>query len=289
MNRKDGRRVPISDVEPMYMVAPHIMDKRVDSMNMISLDIPLDPMLSYVHRKRDEGQKISRLAIFLSAYIRVMAEHPELNRFVINKKIYSRNELAVGMVVLKGGMDKGGTMSKIYFQPTDTLFDVQRKLTEYIDANRQEAPDNGTEKIIKILLGIPGLLGIGVKILKWMDRHNLLPKAIIDMSPFHASLLITDLASIRTGAIYHHVYEFGTTSVGVAIGNTKELPKEVDGKIVLKKHMPLGVVMDERIASGSCFAMVFHKMQQYFKHPELLEQPPEKIHPEIKRMFKLDF
>lgn len=288
MNRKDGQRVPISDVEPMYLVAPHIMDKRVDSMNMISLDIPLDPMLLYVHRKRDEGQKISRLAIFLAAYIRVLAEYPELNRFVVNKKVYSRNELAVGMVVLKGGMDKGGTMSKIYFQPTDTLFDVQRKLTEYIDANRQEEPDNGTEKIIKILLGIPGLLGIGVKILKWMDRHNLLPKAIIDMSPFHASLLITDLASIRTGAIYHHVYEFGTTSVGVAIGNTKELPKEVDGKIVLKKHMPLGVVMDERIASGSTFAMVFHKMQQYFKHPELLEQPVEKIHPEIKKIFHLD-
>lgn len=288
MKRKDGIRVPLKDVEPMYLVAAHIMDKRVDSMNMISLDIPLDPMLEYVHRKRDEGQKISRLAVFLAAYLRVVAEFPELNRFVVNSKIYSRNELAVGMVVLKGSMTDGGTMSKLYFEPTDTVFDVQRKLTEYIDNNRQKEPDNGTEKIIKILLSIPGLLKVGVKIFKWMDKHNLLPKAIIDVSPFHASLLITDLASIRTGAIYHHVYEFGTTSIGVAIGNTKELPKMMDGQVVLQKNMPLGIVMDERIASGSYFAMAFHKMQGYFKNPEILEQPPEIIHPEIKKIFNID-
>ncbi len=288
MSRKDGIRVPLKDVEPMYLVAAHIMDKRVDSMNMISLDIPLDPMLQYVHQKRDEGQKISRLAVFLAAYIRVIAEFPELNRFVINSKIFARNELAVSMVVLKGSMKNGGTMSKIYFQPTDTVFDVQRKLSEYIDNNRQEEPDNGTEKIIKILLSIPGLLRFGVKVFKWMDRHGLLPKAIIDVSPFHASLLITDLASIRTGAIYHHVYEFGTTSVGVAMGNTKELPKMKDGQVVLAKHMPLGIVMDERIASGSYFAMAFHKMQGYFKNPAILENPPEVIHPEIKRIFKID-
>jgi len=288
MKRKDGVRVPLKDVEPMYLVAAHIMNKRVDSMNMISLDIPLEPMLNYVHKKRDEGTKISRLAIFLAAYLRVVAEFPELNRFVVNSKIYSRNELAVGMVVLKGSMTDGGTMSKIYFQPTDTVFDVQRKLTEYIDSNRQAQPNNGTEKIIKVLLSIPGLVRVGVKLFKWMDRHNLLPKAIIDVSPFHASLLITDLASIRTGAIYHHVYEFGTTSVGVAIGNTKELPKMKDGQVVLAKHMPLGIVMDERIASGSYFAMAFHKMQGYFKNPELLETPPQVIHPEIKRVFKMD-
>lgn len=288
MKRKDGIRVPLKDVEPMYLVAAHIMDKRVDAMNMISLDIPLDGMLEYVHRKRDEGQKISRLAVFLAAYLRVVAEFPELNRFVVNSKIYSRNELAVGMVVLKGSMTDGGTMSKIYFEPTDTVIDVQRKLTEYIENNRQAEPDNGTEKIIKILLSIPGLLRVGVKLFKWMDKHNLLPKAIIDVSPFHASLLITDLASIRTGAIYHHVYEFGTTSVGVAMGNTKELAKKEDGEVVLKKHMPLGVVMDERIASGSQFAMAFHKMQQYFKNPELLELPVENIHPEIKRIFHID-
>ena len=272
----------------MYTVAAHVMDKRVDSMNMITLDIPIDPMMDYIRTKQAEGMKISRLAVILTAYIHLVATYPKLNQFVVNSRIYARNEIAVGMVVLKGSLEDGGTMSKIYFQPTDTVFDVQRKLTEYIEANRTADPQNGTEKIIKILLSIPGLLRGGVKILKWMDRHNLLPKAIIDMSPFHTSLVITDLASIRTDSIYHHVYEFGTTSVAISMGNTREVAKRRRGEIEFQKCMPLGIVMDERIAGGSYFAIAFHDFQNYLKHPELLEEPPKEIHDEIKKIFNIE-
>ena len=250
MKRKDGIRLKITD--PMYTVAAHVMDKRVDSMNMITIDIPVDPVAAYVHRKRDEGMKISRLAVLLAAYIRVIDEFPKLNHFVVNSNFYARNEIAVGMVVLQGGdITQSGTMSKIYFQPTDNVYKVQERLTEYIDENRKENPDNGTEKIISALLSLPGLLRGGVKIFRWMDKHGMLPKSIIDMSPFHISLVITDLASIRTNAIYHHIYEFGTTSVAMAMGINREVPKRKGGEIIHEKCMPLGIVMDERIASGS--------------------------------------
>ena len=96
MKRKDGIRIKMTD--PMYTVAAHIMDKRMDSMNMITIDIPVDPVANYVHRKRDEGMKISRLAVLLAAYIRVIDEFPKLNHFIVNSNIYARNELAVGMV-----------------------------------------------------------------------------------------------------------------------------------------------------------------------------------------------
>ena len=154
MKRKDGIRLKITD--PMYTVAAQVMDKRVDSMNMITIDIPVDPVADYVHRKRDEGLKISRLAVLLAAYIRVIDEFPKLNHFVVNSNFYARNEIAVGMVVLQGGdITQSGTMSKIYFQPTDNVYKVQERLTEYIDENRKENPDNGTEKIISALLSVP--------------------------------------------------------------------------------------------------------------------------------------
>ena len=287
MKRKDGIRVKITD--PMYTVAAHIMDKRMDSMNMITIDIPVDPVADYVHRKRDEGMKISRLAVLLAAYIRVIDEFPKLNHFIVNSNIYARNELAVGMVVLQGGdITQQGTMSKIYFQPTDNVYKVQERLTTYIDENRKENPDNGTEKIVAALLSIPGLLRGGVKILRWMDKHGLLPKSIIDMSPFHISLVITDLASIRTNAIYHHIYEFGTTSVAMAMGVNREVPKRKGGEIIHEKCMPLGIVMDERIASGSYFALAFRRFQDYMAHPEKLEEIPPVIDDEIKKIFKVE-
>ena len=220
---------------------------------------------------------MSHMAVLLAAYVRVVAEFPELNRFIVNKKAYARKELSVSMVVLKAGSNGHGTMSKMYFDKKNTVFDVNDIINRYVDENRNEPDNNGTEKLMKVLLSIPGLMPLGVKIIKFMDRHGLMPKSLIDMSPFHASLLISNLASIRTNHIFHHVYEFGTTSIGITMGNTREIPKRKGDEIYFERCMPLGVVMDERIASGSYFAMAFRRLRLYLRNPHLLEVPAEKV------------
>lgn len=273
--RADGKK--LKNIDPMYTVASYIMNKRTDAMNMITVDVPLEPIQRFLNDKRKEGAVISHMAVIISAYIRTMAEYPELNRFIVNKKPYARNEIAVGMVVLKAGNAEHGTMSKMYFDRSNTVYDVNRIIDEYVESNRYEAENNGTEKIIKFLLSVPGILPVGVALFKFLDKHGLLPKAIIDMSPFHMSLGISNLASIRTNHIYHHCYEFGTTSVFITMGNSREVPKRKGNEIIFEKCMPLGVVMDERIASGAYFAMAFRRLSHYLRHPELLEVPPEKI------------
>lgn len=273
--RKDGIR--LKNAEPMYTVAAHIMDKRTDSMNMITLDIPLEPIQKYINEKRKQGIRLSHMAVLLAAFAQTVAEFPQLNRFVVNSNIYARNELAVGMVVLKSGETSDGTMSKMYFKPDNTVFEVNDIINEYVEANRNTPEDNGTEKMIKVLLGIPGLLRVGVKVFKFLDKHNLLPKKIIDISPFHNTMVISNLASIRTNHIYHHIYDFGTTSLVITIGNSREVAKRKGGEIVYEKCMPLGVVMDERICSGSYFAIAFRKMKQLLSNPELLEVPPTQV------------
>ena len=273
--RADGKR--LKNIDPMYTVASYIMNKRTDAMNMITVDVPIEPIQRFLNEKRKDGIAISHMAVILAAYIRTVSEYPELNRFIVNKKPYARNELAVGMVVLKAGNAEHGTMSKMYFDRSNTVFDVNRIIDEYVESNRYEAENNGTEKIIKFLLSVPGILPVGVAFFKFLDKHGLLPKAIIDMSPFHMSLGISNLASIRTNHIYHHCYEFGTTSVFITMGNSREVPKRKGDEIIFEKCMPLGVVMDERIASGAYFAMAFRRLSHYLRHPELLEVPPEKI------------
>ena len=273
--RADGKR--LRNTDPMYTVAAHIMNKRVDAMNMITIDIPYDPMQEYLNAKRKEGVTLSHMAILVAAYLRTVAEYPELNRFIVNSKAYARNEYAIAMVVLKSGQADHGTMSKMFFKNTDTIFDVQKTIDAYVTANRETPENNGTEKLIKFLLSVPGLARWGVRFFKLLDRYGLLPKFIIDMSPFHNSLVISNLISIRTNHIYHHCYEFGTTSVFITMGNLREVPKRKNGEIIFERSIPLGVVMDERIASGSYFAMAFRTLKKYLKNPELLEAPPEKI------------
>ena len=274
--RKDGKRLKIDDL--MYTIVPHIMPHRNDALNSITVRLPYDSMHEYLIKKRKEGHAMSYMSLIIAAYVRVVAEFPFLNRFVVNRRIYARNEISVSMVVLRENQNDE-TMDKVKFEPTDTVYDVNRRIMEFIDKNRvSEDETNGTDKIMKVLNKMSWIMGPVVKFLMWMDRHNILPKAVIEMSPFHESLVISNLASIRTSHIYHHIYNFGTVGAVVTIGTTEDVPRQAkDGSIYLEKMIPLGVTMDERLGSGLAFAKAFKRLEKYMRHPELLEAPPEVV------------
>ena len=274
--RPDGRKVQPND--PMYYLIPYFLTHRYDAMNMITVDVPEEPLREYMNAKRREGVRISHMALLVTAYLRLMTEFPALNRFIGNKTIYEHNDITVSMVVLRPGSG-GDTFSKIYLDSKDTVFDIQRKMSDYIDSSRNTALSNRLDKVMKILCRMKLLLGIVSGILRFMDRHGLLPKALIKASPFHASLLISNLASIRTNQIYHHVYEFGTTSVAITMGNLREVPRKGKDGIVFDRCIPLGVVMDERIASGHYFAAAFARFRQLLANPAQLETVPENVKP----------
>lgn len=271
--RADGKRVRKAD--PMYTVVPHIMASRNDAMNMITVDVPVQPIQDYINGKRKEGVRLSHMSVIMAAYLRTVYEYPLLNNFLVNKKIYKHKEFKVAMVVLKNLATQEETMSKVQFELDDTIFDVNQKMNDYVEDNRKTSTKNNTDKMIRFLVSLPGLLRVGVFLFKLLDRYGLLPKFITDLSPFHASVTLTNLASIRTNHIYHHIYNFGTTSVFIAMGKNREVAKKKNGEIVFEKCMPLGVVMDERICSGIYFAAAFRKMSQYLENPALLEQKPE--------------
>ena len=278
MKRADGRLVKTAP--PMYTVAAHIMAKRSDACNSIELDIPVEPIQKYLNRIRKEGHQISHLGVIIAAFLRTAAEYPFLNRFVVNKRIYTRSEYTVGMVVLKPG-ELDGTMNKMYLDPSDDIFAVQEKIDAYVTENRAAGDTNTTDDLIRKLLSIPGLCRLGVNLFKFADKHGMLPYSIIKASPFHETMVVTNLASIRTNHIMHHVYDFGTVSMIVAMGNLREVPKRVKGEIVFEKCIPLGVVMDERICSGSYYALAFNRIKEYLRDPRLLEGPPSVVNVDI--------
>lgn len=275
MGRVDGTRV--RNEVPMYFLIPQFMPHRVDSMNMTTVDIPVEPLRRYMNAQRRLGRHISHMALIMTAYTHVAAEFPSLNRFVANRRIYDHNDFTISLVVLRpGNTGNDDAMAKLYFTPEDTVLDVQRKLDEYIEKNSSgaEEDNNSMDRFMAKLCRLGGLLDVAGWFLRFMDRHGLLPRALVDISPFHASCLVTNLASIRTNHIYHHVYEFGTTSVAIAMGNLREVPKRgPNGQVELVRCIPLGVVMDERIASGHYFALAFARFKELLAHPEELEKP----------------
>ena len=275
MNRADGYR--LKDCDPFYEIIPHVMTKRYDATNYIDLDLDMESIQAYINKCRGKGIKMSHMSVMIAAYLRLVSQNPNLNRFVYNKRIYARNHFCVSFTTLKAGGQNEETVSKIYFNLDDTIFEVNRKVRETIELNRSDENSNSMDRLLRKVMRIPFLVSSTVCLLKWWDKHFSLPFAVIDGSPFHTSLFITNLASIRINAVYHHIYDFGTTSIFIAMGQPEKRLLKLGEVIEERKVIPVKVTTDERIESGYYFSRCFKEFKRYLNNPELLESKPDAI------------
>ena len=273
--RPDGRI--LRNLEPMEQIMPYILKKRYDSMNMFEDTLPCEPWDNYIKEKAEQGIKITYMDIFIAGIVRLMALRPQLNRFVMNGKIYARPKIWVSFVVHPTLADGSvGTTIKLCFEGTESLPEVAAKIDQAVKKETtQREGENDTDKLMRFLMkAIPGfLIKLVINVLMWMDRHNLLPKAIVELSPFHTSFFITNLKSLGINHIYHHTYEFGTTGLFFAMGKEKMVPVVKAGEIVNEKHMGFGLVSDERFCDGLYFALSLRLFKKYMKNPAILDTP----------------
>ncbi len=278
-HRPEGKKVT-RGIDPITRVVPYIMTTRADSQCYCTQYVDADAIQAYVHKKRAEGVKMSQMSVIIAAYVRMLAHMPELNRFVVGKTVYARKEMccSFAMVKIKGKRDFLETTLKIYFDPHDTILDVSRKIEDAIERNRKVENSNKTDKVANALFAIPGLVGFAVGLLKALDRIGLMPRAIVDASPFHTSMFITNMASIGMNTLHHHLYNFGTTTVFLGLGNkVSKIKVGRDGKLTSKKYYPIAVVTDERVAPGAIYSMAFKYLEKFLQDPSLLEAPPEEV------------
>ena len=99
-----------------------------------------------------------------------------------------------------------------------------------------------------------------------------MPRKIINASPFHTSAFLTNVGSLGIDTIYHHLYNFGTTSMFFAMGKKKKSYIYEDDEIRKEKCITIAFVGDERICDGYYYASSFRSFIRYLNRPELLEQ-----------------
>ena len=282
-DRKEGRL--LRSLPPYNRITPYIMGKKNDACNQFSDSVEVTALDQWFREKRREGWKgLGMLHLFIAAYVRAVASCPSLNRFVSGQKIYARNNIEVVMTVKKAlTADAEETSIKVIFEPTDTVFDVYRKMNEKVDEIKANDGENDTEKVAGLLMKVPGLLlKFAVWFLNLLDYFGWLPQALLDVSPFHGSMIITDLGSIGIPPIYHHLYNFGNLPVFIAFG-AKRRVVELDktGMPAERKYVDYRVVMDERTADGLTYATAFKYLKYYMKNPTALELPPEKVEADV--------
>lgn len=277
-HRFDGKR--ISDIDPIVQITPYLMPMRCDAMVFLEHKLDYEKLTRYISRKAAEGEKITYLQIIMASYVRAVSQHPEVNRFIFNKQYYSRKCCAASYTILKEyqNTDSNETTVRIEYDLTDTIFDVRDRMTAAQEAARAEIGNTAVEKIAKVVLGIPGLTSLIVWLYRLLDRYGLAPSAVAKELPFYCGAFMTNNASIGLHHVWHHIYNFGNVSLFMGMGSVlKEATVEPDGRVRMKRWLPIGITADERVCSGAHYAAFFADVRKYFDHPELLEVPPETV------------
>ncbi|MBO4887699.1 MAG: 2-oxo acid dehydrogenase subunit E2 [Firmicutes bacterium] len=276
--RPDGRR--IKGIDPIVQVTPYIMPQRSDAQVFLKHRADMEAMSEYIKKVRQEkGINLTHMDILAAAYVRGISKNPHINRFIMNKQYYSRNNCSMALTILKDpkDLDKGETVIKTRFDLTDTIFDVHERIETQIRANRGDQPKNFLDKLAAFVFMMPGLPNLIVGLVKLLDRYGLCPKFMIDELPFHVGLYITNMASIGLHDVNHHIYNFGNVSLFFGMGLPEKEAVVENGVTRMKRYLPIGITADERVCGGAHYAQFFRDMRFGLDHPESLEVPPTEV------------
>ena len=281
-DRKDGRL--LRSIEPIAIFSLYIMNTRNDANNSVSDSVDLSAIEKYVHQKRKEGfEGFNAMYVLAAAYVRVVSQKPGINRFINGHRIYARNNIEVSMMVKKSiALNAPETMFKFFFKPEYTVNEVYKDMHEKITAY-QNAPDaeenDDLAGFLNLVTKFPRfLLRFVMKLLYWLDYHGWIPLSLLELSPFHGSLVLSSMGSLGVPSVFHHLYNFGNVPMFITFStNRHENELKPDGSIIKRHFLDYNITMDDRICDGHYYSAALHDFRKYLKNPELLEQPPETI------------
>lgn len=279
-DRVDGRRV--RSLPPANQVSPYIMVNRNGSSNLFEEAFEITNVDRYIRQKRREGlTNFGIMHVFLTAYCRGVAKYPGVNRFIAGQKIYSRGEDIQFCMTIKKDMTTDGaeTEIKLHLSPRDTVYDVYKKMNDAIVKVKNTPLDAGVDNTAYALTMVPGVvLKFLVWFLKTLDYFGLLPKFLLEVSPFHGSIFFTSMGSLGIPPVYHHLYDFGNLPVFGSFGcKRRALELQEDGTVVQRKYVDFRFTLDERTVDGFYYAAFLKYYKRLIQHPEVLDEAPAEV------------
>jgi hypothetical protein len=274
-DRSDARRV--RDLDSMHRFMPYVLTKRCDSEVYLAEKVDVTEALKYIaaENEADPGQRITLFHLILAALSKTIIHRPFLNRFISGRRYYERYDVSFSFVIKKEFSDKGEESVMILRTGGDsTLKKISSKVSNGVNEVR-ETGGNGLDGILDFLVKLPRpFLRIFSALLFFLEYHNRMPKFLSDVDPYYTTVLIANLGSIKCGAPYHHLAEYGTNSLMVTVGEIhKEYFVDKDGNNSLRDFIELGMTIDERISDGFYFAQSIKLLKYLINNPALLEGP----------------
>ena len=158
--------------------------------------------------------------------------------------------MSAAFTIKKIFADNGGeALAFHHSKPTDTLDTVHDEIYRQVSFCREDGNKDPSTESMDMLQKLPLFLkkwiGRGAR---FLDRRGWMPKSVVATDPYQSSCVIANLGSIKLHSGYHHLTNWGTTSV-------------------------MCLTIDERVADGYYYSGTIRLLRHLLENPELLETP----------------
>ncbi len=277
-DRRDGYL--IRDIDPMHFITPIIYPGRCNNEAYISETIDLTELNKYIAKKNSANPdfKFTLFHAVVTAFIKTVTLRPKMNRFIANKRFYQRKEVTASFVVKKQFTDSSEEgLAFIHGEDSDNIDSIHEKIKSQVLMNRSSKKDT-TSSSMDFITMLPGFLSrLIIKTAMVLDRHGIAPREFVDTDPYYATVLLSNLGSIKLKSGYHHLTDWGTCSIFCIIGEKKITPVFApDGSYEMHETLDLGITIDERLADGYYYSKTVRLLKKLLEEPELLDTPAGK-------------
>ncbi len=268
-DRKDARMIKMPGVLRMMT---YIKDRQNADV-YINKKVDVTNLVAYMKKKKEIEPTTTYFHALAFACAKTVYNRPKLNRYIINHNCYERNDVSISFVAKVNFEDDAKEfLAVLKVKPEDNIDNVCLKIKEKVDKIRNNK-QNDTDNTVDILDKLPKpILGFIVPIAKWMDRHDFLTKKFNENLIYNSTAILSNLGSIKCGAIYHNITNFGSNSILITFGDIHKEPIVVDDHIEIRDVIDIGATLDERIADGVYMAKAINLLEHIIKNPEILEE-----------------
>lgn len=278
-DRKDAYLVRESD--PMHIFMPYMLKNRADNEAVLNEKTDLTAVMKYLEEKNKDNPefKYTLFHVFCAAVAKVMTLRPKMNYFYSGYRLYEKKDLVLAFTVKKKFTDASPeTLAIVNIDRNSEVPPIEQiheKIKKIVYGVRKENKTDGATDTMAILGKLPRwLLRIVVWIMNTMEYYGILPSFLLDVDPYHSSVFLSNLGSIKMNANYHHLANWGTNSFFVVIGEKHKYPVyDENGNMEFHECVDLGLTIDERIADGVYFAKSIRMLRTILQKPEILDLP----------------
>ncbi len=278
----------LKDTDSMHFIMPFMFPNRCDNETFFSFKIDLTRVNEYIAKKNADHPeyKYNLFQCLIAATLKTITLRSKLSIFIHDRKMYKRNEISAAFTVKQEFSDDGGeVLAFIHSKPDWTIDDLHNELHRQLLKLKNKSYVDESTGVMDKFNKLPKFISRPIiSAICGLEKKGMILPALVETDPYHSTVNFANLGSIGLPSGYHHLTNWGTTSLFVVVGKAGRMPFYENDQVVFKDGVELNMTVDERIADGYYFSKSMKILQYFLQNPELLDRPfNEKLSDEVFR------